>query len=173
MASAPAPTLNINASHTELTLAENQPVGRETPKLIWADEFDAPQLDPQRWFFESGDGSQYGIPGWGNNEQQWYLPDSATLEDGHLVITAREQAVQFAVGVPQRRLVAGNLEGAKVIVIERVKQELDALLGLAQLCCDTCIEDRSHPVIRVNRIRIALCTLRAASSERNRNGCRD
>ena len=31
-----------------------------------------------------GDGSQYGIPGWGNNERQFYLPDNASLEDGLL-----------------------------------------------------------------------------------------
>jgi len=60
--------------------------------LIWADEFDAAQIDPEKWYFESGDGSQYGIPGWGNNELQWYLPNNAQVENGKLVITAREEA---------------------------------------------------------------------------------
>ena len=61
--------------------------------LVWSDEFDAEKLDPEVWFFEKGDGSQYGIPGWGNNELQWYLEDSAELRDGKLVITAREESV--------------------------------------------------------------------------------
>lgn len=39
--------------------------------LVWSDEFDGSQLDPELWFFEEGDGSQYGIPGWGNDELQW------------------------------------------------------------------------------------------------------
>lgn len=64
----------------------------DTLTLVWGDEFDAAQLDPEVWFFESGDGSQYGIPGWGNNELQWYLEDSAELRDGMLVITVREES---------------------------------------------------------------------------------
>jgi len=69
--------------------------------LVWSDEFDGAQLDPETWFFESGDGANFvgdggitGLPsGWGNNELQWYLPDSAQLEDGVLKITARRERV--------------------------------------------------------------------------------
>ncbi|MDJ0938375.1 MAG: family 16 glycosylhydrolase [Woeseiaceae bacterium] len=61
--------------------------------LVWSDEFDDAQLDPELWFFESGDGSQFGIPGWGNEELQWYLPDNARLEDGKLIITAKRETV--------------------------------------------------------------------------------
>ncbi len=72
---------------------DNDPVSPgDTLTLVWSDEFDSAQLDPESWFFEEGDGSQYGIPGWGNNELQWYLPDSAHLENGNLIITAREEA---------------------------------------------------------------------------------
>ena len=62
--------------------------------LVWSDEFDAVQLDPEVWFFESGDGSQYGLTGWGNNELQWYLEDSAELSNGRLIITARKESQQ-------------------------------------------------------------------------------
>jgi len=73
-------------------VADNSPVSAGgSLTLVWSDEFDAAQLDPELWFFEEGDGSQYGIPGWGNNELQWYLPDSAELRNGLLVITAREE----------------------------------------------------------------------------------
>ena len=61
-------------------------------RLVWSDEFDAARLDPATWFFETGDGSEYGIPGWGNDELQWYLPNSASIENGNLVITARREA---------------------------------------------------------------------------------
>ena len=85
--------VNVNISNPTLMRADNSPImpaGGLT--LVFSDEFDDVQLDPETWFFEEGDGSQYGIPGWGNNELQWYLPDSAQLESGNLVITARRES---------------------------------------------------------------------------------
>jgi beta-glucanase (GH16 family) len=92
----PPASVNVNIDNPTLTVEDNLDVDSADPTswtLVWSDEFDAGQLDPEVWFFESGDGSQYGIPGWGNNELQWYLPDSAELRDGMLVITARQEAV--------------------------------------------------------------------------------
>jgi beta-glucanase (GH16 family) len=84
---------NVNIDNPMLTIVDNNPIGGDgAMTLVWSDEFDAAQLDPETWFFEEGDGSQYGIPGWGNNELQWYLPNSARLENGNLVITARNAA---------------------------------------------------------------------------------
>jgi beta-glucanase (GH16 family) len=89
----PPGPVNVNIANPTLTVANNSPV---TPggalRLVWSDEFNAARLDPEAWYFESGDGSQYGIPGWGNNELQWYLPDSAELRNGTLVITARKES---------------------------------------------------------------------------------
>lgn len=88
----PPPT-NVNIDNPTLTIADNNEVSPgDTLTLVWADEFDGAQLDPESWYFEEGDGSQYGIPGWGNNELEWYLPNSAQLENGMLVITAREES---------------------------------------------------------------------------------
>jgi beta-glucanase (GH16 family) len=89
----PPPTaINVNTPNPTLTTADNFAVSPgDTLTLVWSDEFDAAVLDPETWFFEQGDGSQYGIPGWGNNELQWYLPDSALIENGRLVITARKE----------------------------------------------------------------------------------
>jgi beta-glucanase (GH16 family) len=90
----PAAQVNINIDNPALTVADNSPVtGGGGLELVWSDEFDAMELDPEAWFFERGDGSQYGIPGWGNNELQYYLEDSALLEGGLLVITARQEDV--------------------------------------------------------------------------------
>ncbi len=89
----PPPQTNVNISNPTLTVANNADVSPgDTLTLVWSDEFSSAQLDPEVWFFETGDGSQYGIPGWGNNELQWYLPNSAQLQNGMLVITAREDA---------------------------------------------------------------------------------
>ena len=89
----PPTTGNVNIDNPALTVADNSPVSPgDTLTLVWSDEFDAAKLDPETWYFESGDGGQYGIPGWGNNELQWYLPDSARLDNGLLVITARRES---------------------------------------------------------------------------------
>ena len=90
----PAPVTNVNIDNPTLTMADNFDVSPgDALTLVWSDEFDAVQLDPETWYFEDGDGSQYGIPGWGNNELQWYLADSAELSNGNLVITARRESV--------------------------------------------------------------------------------
>jgi beta-glucanase (GH16 family) len=88
----PGPVSNVNISNPTLVREDNNPIGANGMTLVWSDEFDAAQLDPELWFFESGDGSQYGLNGWGNNELQWYEPDSAQLSGGLLVITARNES---------------------------------------------------------------------------------
>jgi len=60
--------------------------------LVWADEFDGTSVDPSKWSFQLGDGSDEGIPGWGNNELQYYTEDNATVAGGLLTITAREES---------------------------------------------------------------------------------
>jgi len=88
----PPPVTNVNINNPTLIVADNFDVSPgDALTLVWSDEFDAAQLDPESWFFEEGDGSEYGIPGWGNNELEWYLPNSALLDNGMLVITAREE----------------------------------------------------------------------------------
>ena len=83
----------MNITNPTLTVLDNSAISPgDTLNLVWSDEFDSAQLDPEVWFFESGDGSQYGIPGWGNNELEWYLPDSAELSNGLLIITARSES---------------------------------------------------------------------------------
>jgi beta-glucanase (GH16 family) len=91
------PQDNENSSNPTLTTYVNTAVPPGAPEdtltLVWSDEFDGTQLNNRNWFFETGDGTEYGIPGWGNNELQFYLPDNAQLEDGLLKITAREESV--------------------------------------------------------------------------------
>ena len=85
---------NVNIDNPVLTVAANDDVSPDDSlTLVWADEFDGVSLDPAVWFFETGDGSEYGIPGWGNNELQYYLPDNASLSGGMLTIEARRQSI--------------------------------------------------------------------------------
>ena len=60
-------------------------------ELVWADEFDGDALDTSSWSYQLGDGTEFGIPGWGNNEAQFYQRDNAEVRDGELVITARRE----------------------------------------------------------------------------------
>lgn len=78
--------------------------------LILEDEFlvdGAP--DPEIWDYDLGDGTEAGIPGWGNNELQYYTdrPENVRVEDGMLVITAREEAFEGA-NFTSARLVSRN-----------------------------------------------------------------
>ena len=61
-------------------------------KLLWSDEFEGPSgsgVNSVFWNFDLGDGTSAGIPGWGNQEREWYLPEQAALNgSSQLVITA-------------------------------------------------------------------------------------
>lgn len=41
------------------------------------------------WSYQVGDGCEYGICGWGNNEQQFYTRDNTGVSNGLLTITAK------------------------------------------------------------------------------------
>ena len=60
--------------------------------LLWAEEFDqsaGTSVNPAYWSHDIGDGTSAGIPGWGNQEREYYL-ESAIAQDGNsnLVIRA-------------------------------------------------------------------------------------
>mgnify|MGYP000629815250 CR=1 FL=1 len=52
-------TVNVNINNPVLNVPNTFSVSDgDLLTLVWSDEFDAAQLDPQVWFFETGDGSQ-------------------------------------------------------------------------------------------------------------------
>ncbi|MCX2745451.1 DUF5010 C-terminal domain-containing protein [Mangrovivirga sp. M17] len=61
--------------------------------LLWSDEFNGTQLDQSVWTYAIGDGCDQGICGWGNQELQTYTSNNTSIENGHLVITARRENV--------------------------------------------------------------------------------
>ena len=70
--------------------------GPSSWRLVWSDEFNGPagrKPDSRNWTHEIGDGTANGIPGWGNNELEYYTDDAqnaATNGRGQLAITARQ-----------------------------------------------------------------------------------
>lgn len=64
--------------------------------LVWSEEFNeaaGTPPNPEYWSFEIGDGTVNGIPGWGNDEFQYYTDDpanAATDGNGNMVLTVRE-----------------------------------------------------------------------------------
>ncbi|MEZ5071602.1 MAG: family 16 glycosylhydrolase [Bacteroidales bacterium] len=59
--------------------------------LVWADEFEGESLDPEKWSYQTGTGSEYGLTDWGNNEGQYYREQNVSVADGFLTITARKE----------------------------------------------------------------------------------
>lgn len=63
--------------------------------LKWSDEFDGTSLDARCWTPQLGNGNDYGIWGWGNNEQEFYKAENATVSDGLLHIAAKKEDTVF------------------------------------------------------------------------------
>ena len=81
-------------------LANPEPATTGEWELVWEDNFDGESLNSLNWEIQTGDGSDYGIPGWGNNERQIYTADNLSVADGVLTIEARanDQGNDFTSG---------------------------------------------------------------------------
>ncbi|ASU32216.1 Glycosyl hydrolases family 16 [Mucilaginibacter xinganensis] len=67
---------------------DKKPVTPDTPviyKLVWSDEFSGTAVDTSQWNMETGTGV--------NNEKEYYQAANATVENGNLVITAKQEFV--------------------------------------------------------------------------------
>jgi len=62
------------------------PISYPNYSLIWNDEFDGNSLS-SAWVHEIGNGNW----GWGNNELQYYRSQNTSVEDGYLIITAKQE----------------------------------------------------------------------------------
>lgn len=85
----------ITESENEMIVDSNCLDNREGYTLTFCDDFSNPVspnaqgVDMTKWGYQNGDGSQFGIPGWGNNEQQWYREENSFVENGSLFIEAK------------------------------------------------------------------------------------
>lgn len=96
----------------------------QTQQLVWAEEFDDPQLDEKAWTFELGDGCP-DLCGWGNREKQVYTSTNHHLENGILYIEARK----FGKGYSSTRL---TTKGKKIFQYGRfeIRAQLPTGKGL-------------------------------------------
>jgi beta-glucanase (GH16 family) len=81
--------------------------------LVAEDNFDVDGApNPDIWSFEIGDGTAQGIPGWGNNELQFYTDreENVKVENGLLLITARQEQFNGAGYTSARLITKGKLE---------------------------------------------------------------
>lgn len=69
-------------------------------RLVWSDEFDGSTLDPGKWDYDIGNGfydykAQAWVPGWGNEELQYYTrePANVFVRDSLLHIRAIKESL--------------------------------------------------------------------------------
>jgi beta-glucanase (GH16 family) len=88
------PTQTVPPPPTAIPTSEPIPTPLPIPvaadegwELVWQDEFDGDAIDPSNWTYDIGGW------GWGNGEAQFYtdLPENARVENGLLVIEARQE----------------------------------------------------------------------------------
>ncbi len=84
--------------------------------LVMSDEFNVDGApDSNLWTYDLGDGTSNGLPaGWGNNELQYYTdrPENVSVENGYLLITAREESFQGSSYTSARLKTQGLFEQA-------------------------------------------------------------
>jgi beta-glucanase (GH16 family) len=88
----PATTTTVPAT---TTTSPPDPVGGDAGQwtLVFRDEFDGPRLATDRWvtcYWWDDDGCSNE----GNDELEWYRPDNVIVDDGRLVLEAREESTR-------------------------------------------------------------------------------
>jgi beta-glucanase (GH16 family) len=83
-------TLKLSFLLTAVLALTGSVVSAQNWQLVWQDEFT--NSISSDWIFDIGTGSGVSAGGWGNNELQYYRQENATIENGQLVITARQEA---------------------------------------------------------------------------------
>jgi beta-glucanase (GH16 family) len=91
---------------------ETQVVGQFN-NVVMFDDFNGESiLNDLFWDYEIGNGAAQGIPGWGNNELQYYTnrPENVLVEDGMLKITALQEDFEGSSYTSGRILTRGKME---------------------------------------------------------------
>ena len=68
-------------------------LGTETYRRVVIEDNFETGINPLYWGYDLGDGSDRGIPGWGNGELQWYTETNTSVDDGRLVIEAQRESM--------------------------------------------------------------------------------
>ena len=86
-------------------------------QLAWSDEFEGHSIDRSKWDFDIGNGfydykNQAWVPGWGNEELQYYTaePANVSVKDGALTIRALKESLHGC-GYTSARLKTRSRDG--------------------------------------------------------------
>lgn len=71
------------------TTGYTTPISQPGYTLAWNDEFNGTSLSSD-WVHEIGNGQAQGIPGWGNNELQYYRAENTQVVGGYCIISAKD-----------------------------------------------------------------------------------
>jgi beta-glucanase (GH16 family) len=98
---------------------------KQCDQPVWQDEFNGSELDAGRWQHVPGDGCDQGLCGWGNGEEQWYLPDNVSVDNGLLRIVAKRQKHA------QRQYTSGKIstEGLVAFKYGRIEARMKLPMG--------------------------------------------
>jgi beta-glucanase (GH16 family) len=90
--------------------------------LVWHDEFEGDTIDPTKWDFDLGNGfydykGNAWVPGWGNEELQYYTRDpvNASVSDSLLTIRAVKESLHGC-GYTSARLKTRKRDGTPLFV---------------------------------------------------------
>ena len=68
--------------------------------LLWSEEFNSKAgtaVSSKYWNYDLGDGTEAGIPGWGNSEREYYIKDIKKLNEDIIELnTSQTQLEKFA-----------------------------------------------------------------------------
>src|SRR5689334_6851715 len=92
MLATPEPTPTPIPTSTPIPSPTPAPWDRPNWNIVWHDEFDGKELDKTNWTFDMGGN------GWGNAEWEVYTnrTENARVEDGKLIIEARQEPIAFS-----------------------------------------------------------------------------
>ena len=127
--SVPAPTTEppVSTTTTEpepltttTTIVPPEPMPIQPPEgfeLVWSDEFDGDSISAGNWTYDIGGW------GWGNGEAQYYTdrPENARVENGLLVIEARQERFEESHYTSARMLTKGLQEFQYGYIEARIK----------------------------------------------------
>lgn len=103
----------LSCSKEDVTDPNNQIDIPEGFSLVWSDEFKNSSIDMVNWQYETGDGTEYGLPtGWGNDEMQLYTAsadNSGVEKDDDLSVLYIRALGDEAGGFTSAKLTTKNL----------------------------------------------------------------
>ena len=123
----------MKGSGDRRTVATGMP-SREPPRwaLLWSDEFDGNAIDPAKWDFDVGNGffdyqTHKYVPGWGNEELQYYTRERGNVyvQDSVLHIRALKEQLHGC-GYSSARLKTRRPDGTALFAKQYGKFEFRA-----------------------------------------------